>query len=436
MSGGSATVGRQPKGGLTAEARATPAPTPKIAYLCSEYPAISHTFILREVEALRKLGAEITTFSIRRTPPDRLLADADRAAADTTVAILPPRRLRLLTTHFKVAVRSPRHYLSTLRLALRLAPRGLKGRLWQLFYFIESVVVWSECREREIRHIHVHLANAAADVGLLATHLGSATEPEQAWSWSFTMHGPTEFFDLRHFRLAEKLQSARFVVCISNFARSQLMALSEPGTWDRLHVVHVGIPVGQFTRSRPIAPDPDLEILYIGRLVPEKGQAVLLEAVALLKGRGRSVRVTLAGDGQLRGELEWLAGDLGIESQVSFLGAVGQEQLHDLYESAAIFCLPSFAEGVPVVLMEAMAMEVPAISTRIAGIPELIEDGHSGLLVAPGSLVELADSLEELLADPAFRRQLGSQGRAKVMGEFDAERSAKQLYELFSRHLS
>jgi colanic acid/amylovoran biosynthesis glycosyltransferase len=408
----------------------------KIAYLCSEYPAISHTFVLREVEALRRLGAAITTFSIRRTHPDRLLSPADRAAAQTTVAILPPSWPRLLRAHLGLALKRPSAYFSSLALALRLAPPGLRGRLWQVFYFAEATMLWDECRRRGIRHIHVHLANAAADLALIATQIGNAVEPEQPWSWSFTMHGPTEFADVGHYRLAEKLRDARFVVCISDFARSQLMALSEPEIWDRLDVVHVGIPVDQFTRSN--APPPAERrptILYIGRLVPEKGQAVLLEAVALLAGRGHLVHVTLAGEGALRPDLERRAERLGIAPRVSFLGAVGQDRLRELYETASIFCLPSFAEGVPVVLMEAMAMGLPVVSTRITGIPELIEDGVGGLLVAPGRPDELANRLESLLSDPALCGELGTRGREAVLREFDAERSASQLYELFCERL-
>jgi glycosyltransferase involved in cell wall biosynthesis len=404
-----------------------------IAYFCSAYPAISHTFILREVEALRRLGIKIATFSIRRTPADQLLAETDRAAAATTTAILPFRR-RQLGAHARLLLRAPRAYLSTLREALHLAPPGMRGRLWQLFYFVEAVVLWSECRKQGIRHIHVHLANAAADIALLAARIGSAVEPAKPWAWSFTMHGPTEFYDLRHFRLAEKVESASFVVCISDFARSQLMGVTDPEHWERLHVVHVGVPVRQFTRSgsrngsgrTPV-------VLYIGRLVPEKGQAVLLEAVAQLAGRGVDVELQLAGDGQLRSALERTAARLDIAGRVSFLGAVGQEDLRDLYERASVFCLPSFAEGVPVVLMEAMAMGLPVVTTRIAGIPELVEDGHSGLLVAPGRADELADSLASLLRRPELRQSLGVNGREAVLRRFDSEGSAAQLQALFSR---
>jgi colanic acid/amylovoran biosynthesis glycosyltransferase len=404
----------------------------RIAYFCSAYPAISHTFILREVEALRRLGLQIATFSIRRTPAGQLLAETDRAAAATTTAILPFRR-RQLNAHLRLLLRSPGTYLSTLKGALRLAPPGLRGRLWQLFYFAESVVLWNECRKQGICHVHVHLANAAADIALLAARIGSALEPARPWSWSFTMHGPTEFHDLRHFRLAEKVESASFVVCISDFARSQLMSVTDPKRWDRLHVVHVGIPVDQFTRAQDRNGSGHAPVvLYIGRLVPEKGQTILLEAVARLTGRGIDVQLQLAGDGALRPELERTAARLDIADRVSFLGAVGQEELRELYERAAVFCLPSFAEGVPVVLMEAMAMGLPVLTTRIAGIPELVEHERSGILVAPGRADELTDSLAGLLEEPELRRNLGANGRRAVAAGFDSEDSASRLRALFA----
>jgi colanic acid/amylovoran biosynthesis glycosyltransferase len=409
----------------------------KLAYLTSAYPAISHTFILREVESLRRRGLDITTFSIRRAPAEQILSAADRAAAETTVAILPPRWGRLLATHLRLLLRAPRAYISTLRAALALAPPGLRGRLWQLFYFIEAVVLWRECERRGIRHVHVHLANAAADLALIAARLGSTLDPARPWSWSFTMHGPTEFYDLRHFRLPDKVKDAAFVVCISDFARSQLMGLSDPQTWDRLHVVHVGIPVEQFTPSRNgnggIGSAAVPTILYVGRLVPEKGQAVLLEAVARLLEEGRDVRVKLAGEGELRPHLEDLCQEAGIADRVTFLGPVSQERIRDLYAEATIFCLPSFAEGVPVVLMEAMAMGLPVVTTRIAGIPELVEDGAGGIVVAPGRADELAGRIAALLDDSGKRLELGAGGREKVLAEFDAEGSAVQMHDLFTR---
>jgi colanic acid/amylovoran biosynthesis glycosyltransferase len=410
----------------------------KLAYLCARYPAISHTFVLREVETLRRRGVNIDTFAIRRASADHLLAAADHAAFQTTFAILPPRPKRLLLTHLRLVIRAPGAYVRTLAVALRLAPPGLRGHIWQVFYFGEAVVLWDECRRRGIHHIHVHLANVAADVALLATELGCAVSSTEPWSWSFTMHGPGEFFDVGRFRLAEKLRRALFVVCISDFARSQLMALCNPEEWDKLHVIHVGIPIGQFTNDGETAsPSPaDPSILFIGRQVPEKGQGVLLEAVALLAKRGTHVNVMLAGEGAARPAFECLAKHLGIASRISFPGAVGQDDIRALYAGASVFCLPSFAEGVPGVLMEAMAMETPVIATRIAGIPELIDDGHTGLLVRPGRADLLADALERLLTDSALCHELGSAARAKVIREFNSESSADELYALFQRQLA
>lgn len=408
-----------------------------IAYLCGQYPAVSHTFVLREVNALRRAGAEIATFSIRRAGAEHLLAEADHSAFATTYAILPQRLVSLLVTHLKLLVGKPSAYLSTLACALKLAPKGVRGRIWQLFYFVEAVVLWRECSRRGLRHVHAHLANVAADVALLTVHLGSKIEREKPWTWSFTMHGPTELFDVSRFRLAEKIRDAHFVVCISDYARSQLMALSDVSSWEKLHVVHVGIPIDQFTLARERDPRRrERRVLSIGRLVPDKGQAILLQAVALLAGRGCELHVTLAGDGPSRVGLEELAEELGIASRTSFVGAVGQDDIHDLYAQASIFCLASFAEGVPCVLMEAMSMELPVISTRIAGIPELIDDQDTGLLVAPGQPGLLADAIERLLADPAFAREMGARARLKVIAEFDAVSSAEQLHELFLRMLS
>jgi colanic acid/amylovoran biosynthesis glycosyltransferase len=421
----------------------------KLAYLCSLYPAVSHTFIVREVEALRRLDAEIATFSIHRAGREHLLDEPAREAFASTFAILPVRWARLLAAHLKLLLTVPHAYLSTLALALRLAPRGLRGLLWQVFYFAEAVVLWEQCRRREIRHIHAHIANVAADVALLTASLGTAIDRERPWSWSFTMHGPTEFFDVTHFRLAEKLERARFVICISDFARSQLIALGGVDAWEKLHVVRCGVPLDRFTRgvaqhastdtpprraSARVAAEPT--ILYVGRLVPEKGQAVLLRTLALLHERGRAVRATLVGEGPQRGALEALGAELGVAGELDFTGALGQEEIRALYETATVFCLPSFAEGIPCVLMEAMAMELPVVSTFVAGIPELVDDGYNGLLVAPGRVDQLARVLEWLLADPALRRRLGAAGREKVLEEFTSKRSAEQLHAIFTAELA
>lgn len=408
----------------------------RIAYLCSLYPAISHTFIMREVDALRSLGAEIETFSIHRAGPEHVNGDADRRAFDSTFAILPPRLGALLGAHAKAAAGHPFAYARTLLKSLRLARSGPAGRIWQVFYFAEAMVLWRQCERRGIRHIHAHLANVAADVALLAAAFGSATDRERPWSWSFTMHGPTELFAVEEFRLAKKVRHASFAVCISDFTRSQLMMLCDPGDWEKLHVVHCGIPLERFARrAGPAGHDRPPMLLYVGRLVPEKGQAVLLEALSLLYERGIRIGATLVGEGPQRAGLEALAERLGVRAQTHFAGALGQEEILPLYERATVFCLPSFAEGVPCVLMEAMAMEVPVVSTFVAGIPELVENERTGLLVAPGRADLLAAAIERLIDDPRLSDRLGAQGAARVAAEFSSQGTAEQLHALFAARL-
>jgi glycosyltransferase involved in cell wall biosynthesis len=246
------------------------------------------------------------------------------------------------------------------------------------------------------------------------------------------MHGPYEFYNAERHRLAAKVVDARFVVCISDFARSQLMTLVPEEHWSKLRVVHCGLNPDEFRPvDEPPPSDGSIEVLSIARLDHEKGQTVLLEAIARLARQGVPVRAVIAGTGPKEEELERLAAQLGIGDRVSFPGAVGQDEIRRRYAAASIFCLPSFAEGLPGVLIEAMAMAVPVVAARIMGTPELVEEGVSGLLVPPARADLLADALSELAADPDLRRRMGAAGRRKVQNEFDIRTSAEQLEALF-----
>ena len=414
--------------------------TMRIAYLVSRYPAVSHTFVLREVLALRRLGLLIDTFSVRRSRPEELLSTADREAFETTYAILPPRIGDLLRAHAIALLTRPSRYVVTLWLALRLTPGGLRGTLWQLFYFIEAVIFWHECRRRGIRHVHAHFANVAADVALLAASLGGGGA--DGWSWSFTMHGSSEFYDAAQNRLAKKVERASFVVCISDFCRSQLMALADEDHWPKLRKARCGVDVDAY---RPGSTESDdsagatpgtARILCVGRLTSAKGQALLIRAVAELSRRRLPVEAVFVGDGPTRAILQELAQSLGIGERVVFTGSVGQDTIRSQYAAADLFCLPSLAEGVPVVLMEAMAMGLPVVTTRIMGTPELVDDGVSGLLVSPGRVDELARALAELISAPDRREAMGRAGREKVCAEFEIEQSARRVHELFVDELS
>ena len=385
----------------------------KLAYLVSRYPAVSHTFVQREVAALRELGVEVDTFSVRA---GTALSDVDRAEARTTTTLVPASPVDLIGM-VATAARHPGATIRLVRHSLRASSGGARSLAWRAFYAGEAVLLWRHLRRRGITHVHAHFANVAADVAGLATELGRLLGETR--TWSFTMHGPTELADVAHFGLAAKARDADFVICISDFARSQLMALLDEHEWSKLSVVHCGIDPTRFDAVVRPADRVPLSILCVGRLVPEKGQAVLLDALADLRSRGVDATVTLVGDGDSRHALESTARRLGLDDHVHFAGAVGQDDILAHYRDADVFCLPSFAEGVPVVLMEAMATELPVVSTHITGIPELITDGESGLLVRPGRADLLADALARLAADPDLRRDLGRAGRAAVLAAFD-----------------
>ena len=398
-----------------------------LAYLVSRFPSVSHTFVLREVLALRAAGVRVDTYTVRRPSADYDLSRDDREARATTEVLVPPLPRELVAAHMTALLTRPHRYFGTLRLALSLRAAGARSALWQIFYFGEAALMWRKCMRSGARHIHAHHANVGSDVAMLATHLGGP-----GWSWSFTMHGPTELFDVREHRLAQKTERAHFVVCISEYARSQLMGLVATEHWSKLHVVHCGVDVRRFAavsrNGRPAA----LEILNVGRVVPVKGQSLLVEALAELRRRGIDARLTIVGDGPQAPELRELTQRLGVEDRVEFAGAVGQDAILDYYERADVFAAASFAEGLPVVLMEAMATGLPVVASRIAGVPELVEDGVSGYLVAPGRVDELVAALERIAtADPKARAAVGAAGREKVVAEFAIDRTAEDLLKVF-----
>jgi colanic acid/amylovoran biosynthesis glycosyltransferase len=398
----------------------------RVAYLISRYPAVSHAFVQREVLALRDAGVEVHTFSLRRAEDGDVLSPVDEAEREATYAIQPVKWGRLAAAHVRALVSRPAAYGRTLAYAFGLGS-GARGRLWQLFYFAEAVMVWAEMRRRGLRHVHVHFANAGADVAMLTAAFGGGD-----WRWSLTLHGPAEFFEVKGNRLAEKLGSAAFVACASDWARSQAMSIAPADAWRRFAVVRGGVDAEVWRRSGADGSGERIEILNVGRLAPVKGQALLIEGIARLRGNGVDVHCRIVGDGPERPTLERRIAALGLQDSVELTGAVGQDRIRELYEQADVFCLPSFREGLPFVLIEALSMELALVATRIMGIPELVTDGESGLLVTPGRADQLADALAELARDPKRRRHLGAAGRAVVQRDYALSRLASEMAALFA----
>ena len=395
----------------------------------SHYPAISHAFVLREVEHLRATGIEVETLSVHRAEDGDLLSEADRRAAATTEAVLPTSVPRLLGAHVDALIRSPRRYLTTLALALRTGAPGARERLWHLFYFGEAMILLRHCRRAGIAHLHAQFADSATDVAMLVTHYRRGQHVDGLeCSWSLAVHGSVEFYNVVQYALASKLAHARFAVAVSDFGRSQLMRLSSTERWPHIHVVRCGVDPGVYAppteRSRSASA---AEILFVGRLLHGKGLALLFEAMSELRRRRLDVTASIVGDGPARDEAERDVRRLDLSDHVHFLGSVGQDDIRKHYARADIFCLPSFAEGIPVVAMEAMAMQLPVVSTRITGIPELVDDGKHGLLVAPGRVDALTEALERLVRSPEERERMGRAGREKVRDCYDVAASAAAM---------
>lgn len=404
----------------TAPATRTPPTALRIAYLLSQYPAISHTFFLQEVLGLRARGLHIETASINATdrPLDQL-PPIEAAEARTTQYIKGRSRPAALRDLLTTLVLHPAVLFRGLRAIASLRRITFRQRIFWLFYLAEAILVGRWMLRRNLHHLHVHFGGPVASVGMLTSI---------AWQvpYSLTIHGPEELLATQSYRLREKLAQASFVVCISDFCRSQLCLLTTPADWNKFTVVRLGVdPLVLTPSSRP--PDNPsrassartLELVCTGRLVPAKGHHILLEALALLSSRGVHLHTTLIGAGRERERLEASALRLGLTPSITFTSALSHPETLAHLRKADLFVLASFAEGIPVALMEAMSLALPCVSTSIAGIPELIRTGLDGILVAPGNVEALADALEALAVDPALRRRLGASARQRILADYN-----------------
>lgn len=397
----------------------------RIGYLVSQYPAASHTFIRREVEALRRRGLTIDTFSIRRPAANERASTEDVAAYQSTWYVLPIAFGALCSAHLGALLRRPGAYFRVLRLALRHRAPGLRAWLWSLFHFAEGIVLARELRRRDIRHLHNHFANAGANVGLLASQF-------LGLPWSLTLHGISETDYPAGLLLAEKIKHAQFVACVSWFGRAQAMRITPPDQWPKLFVSRCGLDLAAVARHVSIERRPDAphRIVCVGRLSAEKGHLGLLEAFAGVRAKTEA-ELVLVGDGPERPLIEAEAARLGIAPFVVFRGRLSEPDTLAEIGQADLLVLPSFMEGLPIVLMEAMALGVPVAAARVAGVPELIDDEREGLLFRPSDWSDLQDAMAGLLADDGLRARLSAAAVEKVRGEFDIERAIEPLLARF-----
>ena len=399
---------------------------PRLAYLVSAYPAVSHTFILRELQGLRARGLQIVTASINR--PDRALGAmeaAERQEAHDTYCLKADGVVGALRALAYWTWTAPGALLRTLRMGLAM---GCAGCWWRgLAYAVEAAMVARWMRREQTRHLHVHFGNMGASVGVLARTLDGC-------HLSLTVHGPDEFDDVPGQQLALKMAQADAVVCISQFAIGQLMRISQPGDWPKLRLCRLGVDPSLFRFTLRDAGSP-ARLLCVGRLTPAKGQVLLIQACARLREAGMDFRLTLVGAGPDRALVEATVAALGLQGRVGLTGALSQQAVRDEFARADIFVLPSLAEGIPVVLMEAMSCGLPCVTTPVNGIPELVESGVTGLLTRPGDVDALAEALARLIKDPALRHRLALAARDKVAAEFDLDRNIDALASFFAQLL-
>lgn len=379
----------------------------KIAYLINQYPKVSHSFIRREILALEACGLTILRFAVRSCA-DELVDEADQQELKKTRFLLEGGAIALLQGLLKVLFQRPFQFLQATGLTLKLGWRSEQGMLKHLAYLAEACVLLSWLVEAEVTHVHAHFGTNSATVAMLCRVLGGPP-------FSFTVHGPEEFDKVEAIALPQKIQHAAFVVAISSFGRSQLYRWTRPEQWSKIRVVHCGVDANFLAIAPTPIPDQP-RFVCVGRLSEQKGQLLLIEAAKQLAEEGLPFELVLVGDGELRSPIEALIDRYQLQDRIKITGWASTTEVRDHLLNAKVMVLPSFAEGLPVVIMEALALHRPVISTYIAGIPELVENNICGWVITPGSTASLIVAMRSAL--------LTSQDQLEAMGQSGLERVA------------
>lgn len=400
----------------------------RVAYFVNQYPKVSHTFIRREIGALERAGVDVLRMALRGWDAE-VTDPVDLLEREKTRYVLRDGLLPLVGCAARRLVRSPRATWRALRLALSMSRQSERAWPWHLVYLMEACRVADWMAASGCRHVHAHFGTNSAEVVMLANALGDA-------SYSFTAHGPEEFDKPAALHLGAKISRAAFVVAISSFGRSQLCRWVPASDWPRIEVVHCGLEAEFFADQRDIESVTKPRLVCVGRLCEQKGQLLLIEAAARLMREGVDFELVLAGDGEMRAEIEAAIRVESLGARVRITGWISSAEVRDELLAARALVLPSFAEGLPVVIMEAMALGRAVISTYIAGIPELVRDGVDGWLVPAGDVAAVTDAMRACLATPLDRLvDMGRAAHARVRERHLVDVEAGRLKGHFGRAL-
>ena len=399
---------------------------PKIGYLVSTWPRLSQTFVLNEILALERCGVSLRIFSTKAPRAEPVNVKVARVRAPVTYLNFRRHGWTVVRANLRIARDLPGRYFPTMLRALRYGGRSILERFFQAGYMADLL------RHEPVTHLHAHFTTAPTQVAMFTHELVDVP-------YSFTAHARDIYADTQPSLLRAEMECAQAVVTVSEYNREYLHRI-KPHLDGKVRCINYGLDLSEFNFRWPRASDPPPPIiLAVARLVEKKGLGDLVLAADILRKRGHNFRLQIIGDGELRHQLRCRVADCGLQDCVSLLGAQPHEKVRLSYERASIFALPCVVaadgdrDGLPNVLLEAMACGLPVVSTPVAGIPELIESERDGLLVAPGDPPALAKALERVLTDAYLRDRLARTARAKIEEHFSIEGSAKRLLDIFVR---
>lgn len=398
----------------------------RVAYLINQYPKVSHSFIRREILALERRGLAVQRFALRGWEGE-LVDVEDFTEREQTRYVLQSGMFGLLRSTLAMACASPANFFKAFKLACKMSRRADRSLPFHMVYLAEACRLGWWLKRGGVTHLHAHFGTNSAEVAMLASELSGI-------SYSLTIHGSEEFDKAEFIGLPEKLRRASFVAAVTSYCRSQLYRSLPYAHWGKVQVVHCGLEAAFYNNVADLRLPERPRFVCVGRLCEQKGQQLIVEAAALLARKGIAFELVLAGDGEMRDEVEALIAKHRLEKQVRITGWISGDQVRQELLASRAMVMASFAEGLPVVIMEAMSLQRPILSSWITGIPELVINGENGWLYPPGSVEELALAMERCLSTSTEELSaMGQRARARVLERHDIDHEAAKLHGLFQQ---